>query len=175
MRAERRVSRNGFDAVLGLLDRAACWGIVLAGTVMVAMVTVEVLTRYVLATSVIFANELARLCFVWMIFLGTPVALARGRHVGIGLANALLPPRAARGLVRIACLCSAVLMAIVLYQSWLYLIANWDEKLSTMPLSAGTFMLPIPICAALCLLLLLRMMLAEDPAAIVDDQTPVLE
>lgn len=151
------------ETVTSRLERVTSWVTIVAVGVMTVMVAAEVFSRYVLASSIIFANELARLMFVWTIFLGLPLALMRGRHVGMTLMLVLLPPSASREVKRLGILCAAVLMATVLYQSAGLVLATWDQRLNTLPFSAAMFLLPIPIGTGLCLLHLMR--LAVEPGA----------
>ena len=150
------------ETVTSRLGRVTSWVVIVAVGVMTVMVAAEVFSRYVLASSIIFANELARLMFVWTIFLGLPLALMRGRHVGMTLLLVLLPATASRQVKRIGTLCAGVLMATVLYQSAGLVIDTWDQRLNTLPFSAALFLLPIPIGTGLCLLHLLRLAVEPD-------------
>lgn len=48
---------------------------------MVVLVTIQIFFRFVLNVSVPWTEEMARLCFVWMIFLGSAVVEAEGGQV----------------------------------------------------------------------------------------------
>lgn len=120
-----------------------------AATVMVVvLVTIEVVARYAFSSSIFFANELARLMFVWGIFLGFPLALSRGRHVGIELVDSLLSPTAARLSIRVGAVLGALLLAVIGWKSVDVMLFNWDQRLNTMPLSAGLFYVPVVIAMA---------------------------
>ncbi len=148
---------RGYRRALRLVDYATERVVIAAGAVMVVLVAAEVAGRYVFANSIFFANELSRLAFVWTIFLGMPLALSRGRHVGVNLLLFLLPRTPAREIFRFGCVASAILMALVVHQSVRLLIDNWDQNMMTVPWSAGLFALPIPIGAALSLAHLIDM------------------
>jgi TRAP-type transport system small permease protein len=53
--------------------------------VLVADVFLGVWSRYVMRATFQWYDEVARLCFVWMIFLGAAVALRRGAHFRLHL------------------------------------------------------------------------------------------
>ncbi len=60
-----------------------------------------VFSRYVLVQTFTWYDEIARLCFVWMIFLGAAVGVRRGTHFRLHLVVDRFPPalvRAAQGL-----------------------------------------------------------------------------
>lgn len=120
----------------------------------VGLITVEVVARYLFGSSIYFATELAQLMFVWTVFLGLPLALVRGRHVSITLADTMLPPALAVLVRRIAMLCSIVLLAAVAWKCQELMLFNWDQRLNTMRLSAGLYYLPVIVAAAASIFIL---------------------
>ncbi|MGH8429484.1 MAG: TRAP transporter small permease, partial [Solimonas sp.] len=138
------------------------------------LVTVDVVARYLFSASIIFASELARLMFVWAIFLGFPLALSRGRHVGIEILDAVLAKRWARLAVRVGAAFSAVLLAVIFWKSLDVMLFNWDQQLNTLPLSAGLFYLPVTISMAVSVVYLLMICLAGRRTLVEDDDGPGL-
>lgn len=59
----------------------------------VILTLVQVFYRYVLNDALSWSSELTRIVFVWMTFLGSAVAINRGRHMRIDTVVAILPPR----------------------------------------------------------------------------------
>ena len=58
-----------------------------------------VFSRYVLERTFVWYDEVARACFMWLVFLGAAVAVRRGAHFGLDVLVGTLPPplkRAAR-------------------------------------------------------------------------------
>ncbi|MEQ9814565.1 MAG: TRAP transporter large permease subunit [Azospirillaceae bacterium] len=80
-------SRNGLAAIL---ETATV--ILLIVTVIVAVL--QVFFRYVLNDSLSWPEELVRWCFVWMVFLGLPLGIARDSHINIDLVSRRLEGRA---------------------------------------------------------------------------------
>ena len=64
-------------------------GVVLC--VMVVMVAAQVLSRYVLHTSLSHTEELVRYFFVWITFLGASAAAFRGKHISVAGALHIVP------------------------------------------------------------------------------------
>lgn len=154
--AEAGVRATGrLPKLLQPLDTALAVAACAATAFVVVLVTVEVVARYVFASSIFFANELARLMFVWGIFLGFPLALSRGRHVGIELIDSVLPPRGVRAAIRLGALLGALLLAVVGWKTVDVMLFNWDQRMNTMPVSAGLFYVPIAIGMAVGTLYLL--------------------
>ena len=140
-----------------------------AAAIMVLIVTAEVVARYVLQSSIIFANELARIMFIWVIFLGIPLALSRGRHVGIDMLEQALPRALAMIVFRASCVLVAVLMAVVFLKSAETMSFNWMQRLQTLPFSASWFYVPIPIGCGFSILYLAIMFVLCDKTLIRDE------
>lgn len=86
-----------------LADRAfalAEWLLVLALGAMVVMVFGNVVLRYAFDSGITVSDELSRLLFVWLTFLGAVVVLRQGGHLGFDLVTSALP-KAGRRVCRI--------------------------------------------------------------------------
>lgn len=134
--------------VLGLIDRAAEVTIVGVMAVMLVVVSVQILLRYVFNTSIDWAEDVARLCFVWSIFLAIPLGIKHGAHIAIELLVPHLPEAWQRAFFRVVAILSALMMVIVGYYAALQVIQQWDEMLPTIELSAALFMVPVALGAA---------------------------
>ena len=76
-----------------MLVERVCIGLMV---VLVADVFLGVYSRYVMHATFQWYDEVARLCFVWMIFLGAAVAIRRGAHFRLHLLIDTLGPTARR-------------------------------------------------------------------------------
>lgn len=148
--------RQLVDAVLHVLDRLARGVCVVTIGGMVAIVAAQVFARYVLNNSIGWADEISRLLFVWSIFLAIPVAIRTGNHIGIELLTDRLPPGARAILARPVTTIAAALMLLVAWQSFAVALAQWDELMVSVDLSAGLFLLAVGIGGVLSALNLLR-------------------
>jgi TRAP-type transport system small permease protein len=77
----------------GQLEEALCS---LLLVVLVITTSLQVFTRYVLNAPLSWTEELARMLFIWITFLGAAVIAKRGGHVSIDFLALLLPPGARR-------------------------------------------------------------------------------
>jgi TRAP-type C4-dicarboxylate transport system permease small subunit len=66
-----------------LAMRAAEWVMALCLGVMAVAVFVNVILRYGFGSGIQTSEELARLLFVWMVFIGAAVAYPRGEHMAV--------------------------------------------------------------------------------------------
>lgn len=104
------------------LERLVEWLMALALSVMVILVFGNVILRYAFGSGLAWAEEIARLMFVWLIFLGAILALRHHAHIGVEMLQQRLPRKA-----RLAC---AVLShLLMLYALWLFLYGSWNQTL----------------------------------------------
>ncbi len=89
-------------------------------TLIVLLIFSNVVGRYLLGTSFAGAEELSRLLFVWLVFLGAILALRRSAHLGVELVQARLPRWARKG-------CAVVTHLLTLYALWLFLAGSWTQ------------------------------------------------
>lgn len=133
---------------LALVDRFASGAIIAAMAAMVVVVSLQVLLRYAFNTSLDWAEDVARLLFVWSIFLAVPLGVKRGSHIAIELLTIRLAPPLRSFLVRLMAVGCAALMAVVCYQSTLLTVQQWDEFMPTLNVTAALFMVPVALGAA---------------------------
>lgn len=124
---------------LGYVQTLIEWTIGALLAVMVALVFANAAGRYLLGIGVASSEEIARLAFVWMIFLGAVLAVRERTHVGVDMLVQRLP----RPLRK---LCLLICNLLILYALWLFAEGSWQQVIvglnSTMPvtdISLATF------------------------------------
>ncbi len=65
--------------------------IVAGATILVTIVTCEVVLRYLFGHSLIFTDELSRYLMVWIVFLGSALAIRDEAHIRINILSRRLP------------------------------------------------------------------------------------
>ena len=152
-------------AGLAALDVAAAWAIVAQIAVMVAVVSLQVLLRYALNSSIGWADEVSRLMFVWSIFLAIPLGIKLGAHIGIEMLTARLPALVREALARIIALSGAALMGLVSWQAAVITWDQWDEQMASASASAALFILALAVGCGHSALHLLWIVLNGAPKA----------
>ena len=134
-----------------LLDGLAA--VLLAATVLLSFV--QVVARYVLLISTPWTEELARLCFVWAVFLGAAIGVKRNLHTRVDFLFVQLAPRAA-GLVLAGMdlLLAAMAAVMILYGGQLILSTRADFSTS-LGYPRNWFYVPVPLSGILMLWYLL--------------------
>ncbi|MBP0617411.1 TRAP transporter small permease [Jiella mangrovi] len=134
--------------VLDFVDRVMTGVVVIALAIIVVVVAIDVVGRYGFGHSLIFANELSRLAFLWMSFLVMPLGISRGMHVSITSVIDGVPAVFRGLLVRAGCLATIVLMGVVFAGAWISIERRSVEMLNTLPISAAWFFYPLAFGSA---------------------------
>jgi gluconokinase len=121
---------------------AACLG------VMALSVFINVVLRYGFGSGVAASEELSRLLFVWMVFIGATAAYPAGEHMAftslVGLLkDKPLPMKIMSSVIRIAVILGC---ALVGWGAWQQVVVGLDSK--SVVLGYPTALLPLP--ALLC-------------------------
>jgi TRAP-type C4-dicarboxylate transport system permease small subunit len=82
---------------------------------LIVTVSANVVGRSLLNHSLPWADELARMLFIWLIFIGAAAAFARYEHIAVDFLVRRLRPRAAHALYLLQHLIIAGLMGVVLW------------------------------------------------------------
>ncbi|WP_376961411.1 TRAP transporter small permease [Azospirillum sp. A26] len=96
---------------------------------MLVLVFGNVVLRYGFNSGITVSEELSRLLFVWMTFMGAVVALHKHGHLGMDTMVALLPRTG-----RLVCFCLSHLLMI--YATGLLLGGSWDQTLINLSVTA---------------------------------------
>jgi len=155
------------------LERLVEWLMALALAIMVVLVFGNVVLRYAFNSGLAWAEEVARLMFVWLIFLGAILALRHHAHIGVEMLQQRLPRKA-----RLAC--AVVSHLFMLYALWLFLQGSWNQTVigldtySTVLRFPNAFMASAGLlCAASMTLLvavnLVRILAGSDKAMVPGD------
>jgi TRAP-type C4-dicarboxylate transport system permease small subunit len=132
---------------LAQVDRVSFLLVVVAMALMTSLVAGQVFFRYVLSNSIDWAEEMARLMFVWVMFLAIPHGLKTGIHVGIDVVVCRLSRGTQDTIFRITAALGAVLMAIVFYYAGQVASDTWDELMPTVDVTSAVYYLAVLVAA----------------------------
>lgn len=131
--------------VLAAFDVAVAWILCAAMAVMVVVVGAQVALRYGFNSSLDWADEIARLTFVWSIFLAIALGVRTGSHIGIEMIVAKFPAPLRDALARLVALVCAAALVLVAWQSFVVARDQWDELMGAVNASTGWFLVPLVI------------------------------
>ena len=75
-----------------ILWQAVDWVLYLTMIIMVIVTFANVIGRYVFNHSIAAADEIARMAFVWLTYIGSIVAMKEGSHIRVDIVVSLVPP-----------------------------------------------------------------------------------
>jgi TRAP-type C4-dicarboxylate transport system permease small subunit len=104
------------------LERMVEYFLALDLALMVLLVFSNVVGRYGFGAGFAGAEEVARLLFVWLVFLGAILALRRRAHLGVELVVQRLPAGLRRA-------CAVVVHLLTLGALGLFLVGSWQQTL----------------------------------------------
>lgn len=123
------------------LERVVEYLMAAALAIMVVTVFGNVVLRYAFNTGIAASEEIARLMFVWLVFLGAILALRRHAHLGVETVQARLPRKLRRA-------CAVTSHILMLYGLWLFLHGSWTQTVIGMGMYSTVLRYPTAFLAA---------------------------
>ncbi len=100
--------------ILDFIEKLLLFVLGLLMTAMVAVIFMQVVLRYSFHSATNWADEFARYCMIWVVFLACPVGYRRHSHIRIDVLTRCLPHRAQRALELAMYILQIVFLAVVL-------------------------------------------------------------
>jgi TRAP-type transport system small permease protein len=138
---------------------AACLG------VMAVAVFINVVLRYGFGSGIAASEELSRLLFVWMVFIGATAAYPAGEHMAFTSLVGLLKSRPAAmaamtAFIRLLVILGCVLLA---WGAWQQVVVGMDSKSVVLGYPAALLPLPAMLAATAIAVMALVELVRRDP------------
>lgn len=129
--------------------------VIVLATVIVGVVTTNVVLRYLFGRSLVFNQELSRYFMVWIVFLASALAIRENSHIRISvLVNRM--PATLRFFVELISDISVLFFCVVLiFEGIRILPAQFQENTTTLHVTMFWFYLPIPLGSFLMVIFLI--------------------
>lgn len=134
--------------ILTRVDNGARLIVITGAATMVAVVSAQVVMRYVFNGSFDWADEVSRIAFVWTTFLAIPLGIREGAHVGITLLVDRFPAGLRNAIARLMNLLAAGMLLVVFWTSIAVAAATWSERLGAVNITSSVFFIPVILSAA---------------------------
>lgn len=145
--------------MLAILDRVLKYALTLLIVTLTASVFLQVLIRFVFKYPLPWTEEVARIAFVYSIFVGATIAVREQSHLNIDFLLVVLPKKIARALVLLGSLLVGVFLAFMTWQGILLVQATGVQMTPVMQVPFRYLYLILPVSGALMLLYLASQML----------------
>jgi len=94
----------------------------------VALILLSVVTRYVLRSSLMWTEELARYCLIYAVMIGAGAALKKGDHMAIEFVERRLPAPVAQVAAWAKRAVLILVFALMIYRGWLLASKAWGTR-----------------------------------------------
>ena len=115
---------------------------------MVLTVFIEVVMRYVFNSSITSSEELSRILFIWMVFIGIVLVLVKNRHVAFDAIQEAVPPFVKKILQTIALTAICIASFILMVYGYMYSEQNFAWPSPGLLIPFGYISLVLPISGA---------------------------
>ncbi len=113
--------------------------------VMATLVFINVIARYLLNFSIIWAEEVSQYLMIWIAYLGAGLALREGRHVALEMLHDRLPVALSRTLRTTVAVLVLVFLGVVTVLGVQFAAYVWSQETPVLNISLGIPCLAIPI------------------------------
>lgn len=122
------------------------------------LLSVQIINRYIFHTSFVWLEEIARICFVWLIYFSAAGAAKDDRHIRIEFIDMFVPPVAVRWMTLAA---DALVIGFDLVIVWLGILLvhstiQYGDVTPVTDIPMGLIYVVIPVCFGLMALRALR-------------------
>lgn len=138
------------------LDLGLYYGSAMLLIVLASAVFYTVFTRYVLGSSPLWAEEVPRLLFIWLSYLGIVVATRRGQNIRVTFFIEQLPPKGRLILEIFMHLVVVIMLVVLFWNVWPIIGLNLKGTMYSTGWNNAWFFFPLPISTALMAMYELR-------------------
>ncbi|MFA1820095.1 TRAP transporter small permease [Virgibacillus oceani] len=109
----------------------------------IGVMFIQIVSRYFFQSPFMWAEEIARLLFVWIVYLGVPVAIKRHANIAVDYFIQYLPDKFNKRLKVTLYIFAAVFSLIIAYFGLLMILENMHMSIRTLPISQAIWYIPI--------------------------------
>lgn len=138
-----------------LVDRLNQWVFNLLAVLFgfVSLLTLyQVFARYVLKSPLVWSEELTRYVMIWIVFLGTAIALRRGLLISVEIVQHIVPKPVKKGMEVLTALVNIVLLLILIKYGFGIMANLANQTTGAMDIPVSWTYAAIPVGSILALL-----------------------
>ena len=143
---------NNITKVTDVLESAVKWAALLILLVMFLAILLQIFTRYILNDPLIWTEELANICFAWIVFLGAALGIRRDESVRMDLFIHRIPEAAKFMLLLIQDLLLCVVAVFLMPASLALIRQGLPLELNALRVSWAILYIPAPLFFVLVIL-----------------------
>lgn len=124
-------------------------------SVIIVMVLLGIMSRYIFGKPLSFTEEVARLFFVWVVFIGSVEAFRRNKHIKIESFINIFPKNINKIINKIIILIITAVLILLVFTGLKVVKSTSFADLTVLPLPASSFYLAVPFSSVLMLVCIL--------------------
>jgi TRAP-type C4-dicarboxylate transport system permease small subunit len=134
------------------------WILVTLLAVSLTSITLQICMRFIFGNSLSWSEELARYCFIWLIYIGIAYGVKLSRHITLDVVYDLVPEKMKKAFQLLSNLLVGAFALFVIYNSYLLIdqIANFGQTSAAMRLNMVYVYLSVPIGMTLTIIRLIQ-------------------
>ena len=129
----------------------------IAGTTMLAITAIlfaGVIWRYFFLIPLTWSDEIARILFAWLAFVGAAVGVKRRLHSAVLVVGERLPARWQKAMTVLGLVTIGIMGFVLLYTGATETVKNFNQHMAVTGISRGWLYLSVPVSGALILIYL---------------------
>lgn len=147
--ANEKLSTSSVTSLKKVLDTGLEWICILLLAVITVDLLLGVFSRYVLGRTFVWYDEVARACFMWLVFLGSAVAVRTGAHFGLHIFVEIMPPRFKRAILLVTPLTIIVFSLTLVALGWDLMRHGASQSTAVMGIPMSWIYASMPVGGAL--------------------------
>ncbi len=134
------------------------WILVTLLAVSLTSITLQICMRFIFDNSLAWSEELARYCFIWLIYVGIAYGVKRSRHICLDIVYDLVPDTLKKIMLVISNLLVGVFAIVVIYNSVFLIeqLTNFAQTSAAMRINMVYVYLSVPVGMTITLIRLIQ-------------------
>jgi TRAP-type C4-dicarboxylate transport system permease small subunit len=117
--------------------------LILCIVIMFAPILLNIILRYGFNSGIVSSDEIARVAFIYMTFIGGAITFIEGRHIGVEGLPAMVKPEAARVLKLVALALTLITTLILAGGAWQLILHNRGGRTPVLEIPIELLYFPI--------------------------------
>lgn len=149
--------KKGVSAFYKGLDYIIDFALIILFALLTVILSVEVIGRFLFGHSLIWAQEIARYLFAWLVYIGAAAVFSKGGHLAVDVLLNKFPLRIKYILSLVFYLIMIAFLTVIFFTGLEYATVNFDKPLYSAPFAnMGIVYMGLPLGCCLMVLNICR-------------------
>jgi TRAP-type transport system small permease protein len=136
-----------------ILEKLIVYTVLILMAVLISLVFMQVVLRYVFSGGMVWAEELDRYLFVWLMFLGITMGIYKQKHIAITFITDRLG-KFSNPVHILVHLITGLFFAVLFWQGYQFVMISMSGMASVLPIKLGIIYSIIPVSSLLAIIFL---------------------